>query len=409
MPALDTKKIRADFPILEREAHPGVPLVYLDSTATAQKPFSVIEALESYYRRHNANIHRGIHVLAEEATAMYEDSREKISRFIHAPSARQVIFTRNATESINLVAYSWARTNLKSGDLILLTEMEHHSNLIPWHLLASERNVRLEFIPVGENGILDLQEYEKLLTQSPRLVAFSHMSNVLGTINPAIEIIQKAHAAGAITLLDGAQSVPHLPVNVKELDVDFLVFSAHKMLGPTGIGVLYGKMELLENMPPFLGGGDMIKTVHLRSFVPNSLPHKFEAGTPAIAEAIGFGSAVEYLEGVGMPLVEAHEREMIHYALERLEEIPGVRVYGPGSEQKGAVAAFTLENIHPHDVAQILDRYGIAVRAGHHCAQPLHEKLGIQATTRASFYIYNSFDEIDKLVDGIYKVKKMFA
>ena len=409
MPALDTKKIRADFPILEREAHPGVPLVYLDSTATAQKPISVIEALESYYRRHNANIHRGIHVLAEEATAMYEDSREKISRFIHAPSARQVIFTRNATESINLVAYSWARTNLKSGDLILLTEMEHHSNLIPWHLLASERNVRLEFIPVGENGILDLQVYEKLLTQSPRLVAFSHMSNVLGTINPAIEIIQKAHAAGAITLLDGAQSVPHLPVNVKELDVDFLVFSAHKMLGPTGIGVLYGKMELLENMPPFLGGGDMIKTVHLRSFVPNTLPHKFEAGTPAIAEAIGFGSAVEYLEGVGMPLVEAHEREMIHYALERLEEIPGVRVYGPGSEHKGAVAAFTLENIHPHDVAQILDRYGIAVRAGHHCAQPLHEKLGIQATTRASFYIYNSFDDIDKLVDGIYKVKKMFA
>ena len=409
MPALDTKKIRADFPILEREAHPGVPLVYLDSTATAQKPISVIEALESYYRRHNANIHRGIHVLAEEATAMYEDSREKISRFIHAPSARQVIFTRNATESINLVAYSWARTNLKSGDLILLTEMEHHSNLIPWQLLASERNLRLEFIPVGENGILDLREYEKLLTQSPRLVAFSHMSNVLGTINPAIEIIQKAHAAGAITLLDGAQSVPHLPVNVKELDVDFLVFSAHKMLGPTGIGVLYGKMELLENMPPFLGGGDMIKTVHLRSFVPNTLPHKFEAGTPAIAEAIGFGSAVEYLEGVGMPLVEAHEREMIHYALERLEEIPGVRVYGPGSEHKGAVAAFTLENIHPHDVAQILDRYGIAVRAGHHCAQPLHEKLGIQATTRASFYIYNSFDDIDKLVDGIYKVKKMFA
>lgn len=409
MPALDAKKIRADFPILEREVHPGVPLVYLDSTATAQKPISVIEALESFYRRHNANIHRGIHVLAEEATAMYEDSREKISRFIHAPSARQIIFTRNATESINLVAYSWARANLKTGDLILLTEMEHHSNLIPWHLLASERNVRLEFIPVGENGILDLQEYEKLLTQSPRLVAFSHMSNVLGTINPAIEIIQKAHAAGAITLLDGAQSVPHLPVNVQELDVDFLVFSAHKMLGPTGIGVLYGKLELLENMPPFLGGGDMIKTVHLRSFVPNTLPHKFEAGTPAIAEAIGFGSAVEYLEGVGMPLVEAHEREMIHYALERLEEIPGVRVYGPGSEQKGAVAAFTLENIHPHDVAQILDRYGIAVRAGHHCAQPLHEKLGIQATTRASFYIYNSFDEIDKLVEGIYKVKKMFA
>jgi len=409
MAALDVKKIRADFPILEREVHPGVPLVYLDSTATSQKPISVIDALNSFNRKHNANIHRGIHVLAEEATTMYEDSRVKIARFINAPFARQVIFTRNTTESINLVAYSWARANLKSGDLVILTEMEHHSNLIPWHMLASERGVRLEFIPVSETGSLDMQAYEKLLEQEPRLVAFSHMSNVLGTINPAVDIIQKAHAAGAITLLDGAQSVPHLPVDVQALDVDFLAFSAHKMLGPTGIGALYGKLELLEKMPPFLGGGDMIKTVHLRSFVPNSLPHKFEAGTPAISEAIGFGSAVEYLEGIGMSQVEAHEHEMIHYALERLEEIPGVRVYGPQAEQKGAVAAFTLDDIHPHDVAQILDRYGLAVRAGHHCAQPLHEKLGLQATTRASFYIYNSFDEIDKLVDGIYKVKKMFS
>jgi cysteine desulfurase/selenocysteine lyase len=409
MTALDVKKIRADFPILDREVHPGVPLVYLDSTATSQRPISVIEAMNSYYRNHNANIHRGIHVLAEEATTMYEDSRVKIARFINAPSARQVIFTRNTSESINLVAYSWARANLKSGDLIILTEMEHHSNLIPWQMLASERGVRLEFIPVNETGSLDMQAYESLLKQEPRLVAFTHMSNVLGTINPAAEIIQKAHAVGAITLLDGAQSVPHLPVDVQELNVDFLAFSAHKMLGPTGIGALYGKLELLENMPPFLGGGDMIKTVHLRSFVPNSLPHKFEAGTPAISEGIGFGIAVDYLEGIGMSQVEAHEQEMIHYALERLEEIPGVRVYGPQAEHKGAVAAFTLDDIHPHDVAQILDRYGIAVRAGHHCAQPLHEKLGIPATTRASFYIYNSFDEIDRLIDGIYKVKKMFA
>ena len=409
MAALDVKKIRADFPILEREVHPGVPLVYLDSTATSQKPLTVLDALDSFNRKHNANIHRGINVLAEEATTMYEDSRVKISRFINAPFARQVIFTRNTSESINLVAYSWARANLKAGDLVILTEMEHHSNLIPWQMLASERGVRLEFIPVSETGILDMQTYENLLEQEPSLVAFSHMSNVLGTINPAAEIIQKAHAVGAITLLDGAQSVPHLPVDVQALDVDFLAFSAHKMLGPTGIGALYGKLELLENMPPFLGGGDMIKTVHLRSFVPNSLPHKFEAGTPAISEAIGFGSAVEYLEGIGMSQVEAHEHEMIHYALERLEEIPGVRVYGPQAEQKGAVAAFTLDDIHPHDVAQILDRYGLAVRAGHHCAQPLHEKLGLQATTRASFYIYNSFDEIDKLVDGIYNVKKIFA
>jgi cysteine desulfurase/selenocysteine lyase len=409
MTALDVNKIRADFPILDREVHPGVPLVYLDSTATSQRPLAVMDALNSFHRTHNANIHRGIHVLAEEATAMYEDSRGKIARFIHAPSTRQVIFTRNTTESINLVAYSWARANLKPGDLIILTEMEHHSNLIPWHMLAAERNVRLEFIPVNEVGLLDIPAYVDLLKLEPKLVAFSHMSNVLGTINPAAEIIQMAHAAGAITLLDGAQSVPHLPVDVQALDVDFLAFSAHKMLGPTGIGVLYGKLELLENMPPFLGGGDMIKTVHLRTFVPNSLPHKFEAGTPAISEAVGFGSAVEYLEGIGMSRVEAHEQEMIHYALERLEEIPGVRVLGPQAEQKGAVAAFSLDDIHPHDVAQILDRYGLAVRAGHHCAQPLHEKLGLPATTRASFYIYNSFDEIDKLAAGIYQVKKMFA
>lgn len=409
MAALDVKKIRADFPILEREVHPGVPLVYLDSTATSQKPLFVTNALDLFNRRHNANIHRGIHVLAEEATAMYEDSRAKIARFINAPSAKQIIFTRNTSESINLIAYSWARANLKSGDLIILTEMEHHSNLVPWHMLASERGVHLEFIPVTENGMLDMQAYEKLLVREPRLVSFSHMSNVLGTINPANEIIQKAHQAGAITLLDGAQSVPHLPVDVQALDADFLAFSAHKMLGPTGIGALYGKVELLDNMPPFLGGGDMIKTVHLRSFVPNSLPHKFEAGTPAISEAIGFGSAVEYLEGIGMSQVETHEQEMIHYALERLEEIPGVKIYGPNAEKKGGVASFTLDEIHPHDVAQILDRYGIAVRAGHHCAQPLHEKLGIQATTRASFYLYNSFDEIDKLVNGIYQVKKMFT
>ncbi len=409
MTALDVKKIRADFPILDREVHPGVPLVYLDSTATSQRPLTVIDAMNSFNRNHNANIHRGIHVLAEEATSMYEDSRVKIARFINAPSARQIIFTRNTTESINLVAYSWARANLKSGDLIILTEMEHHSNLVPWHILAAERGVRLEFIPVNGTGSLDLQAYESLLKQEPRLVSFSHMSNVLGTINPAAEIIQEAHAVGAVTLVDAAQSVPHLSVDVQALNVDFLAFSAHKMLGPTGIGALYGKLELLENMPPFLGGGDMIKTVHLRSFVPNSLPHKFEAGTPAISEAIGFGCAVEYLEGIQMSQVEAHEQEMIQYALERLEEIPGIKVYGPPAEQKGAVAAFTLDGIHPHDVAQILDRYGLAVRAGHHCAQPLHEKLGIPATTRASFYIYNTFDEIDKLIEGIYKVKEMFA
>ena len=407
--SLDVMKIRADFPILEREVHPGVPLVYLDSTATSQKPSVVIESMNSFYRMNNANIHRGIHVLAEESTAKYEESRARIARFINAPSAKQIIFTRNATESINLVAYSWGRANLNQGDLVILTEMEHHSNLVPWHILQSERGIRLEFIPVTEDGYLDLEAYEQLLKQEPRLVSFTHMSNVLGTINPTKKIVEMAHAVGALTLVDGAQSVPHLPVDVTDLNVDFLAFSAHKMLGPSGIGVLYGKLDLLEKMPPFLGGGDMIKAVHLRSFTPNSLPHKFEAGTPAIAESVGLLAAIDYLSNLGMQQVESHEQAIIQYALERLEEIPGVRVFGPPAKDKGAVASFTLDDLHPHDVSQVLDGYGLAVRAGHHCAQPLHEKFGIPATTRASFYIYNTFEEVDKLVDGIYQVKKIFS
>lgn len=406
--SLDPKRIRNDFPILQREVRLGVPLVYLDSTATAQKPLQVIQAMDDFYRRFNANIHRGVHTLAEESTALYEEAREKIARFINAPSARQVIYTRNTTESINLVAYSWARANLKPGDLLILTEMEHHSNLVPWHMLATERGLTLEFIPVTEDGLLDLEAYKALLSRSPRLVAFTHMSNVLGTVTPAEEIIRLAHEAGALTLVDGAQSVPHLPVDVQALDVDFLAFSAHKMLGPTGIGVLYGKEKLLEAMPPFLGGGDMIKEVKLRSFRPNDLPHKFEAGTPAIAEAVGFGAAVDYLTEAGMSAVRAYEHEITAYALERLEEIPGVRVFGPSAEQKGGVASFTLEGVHPHDVAQILDRDGVAVRAGHHCAQPLHEKFGIPASTRASFYIYSTTEEVDRLVEGLYKVKDLF-
>ncbi len=405
---LDVRKIRADFPILNREVHPGVPLVYLDSTATSQKPQVVIEAMDTFYRRHNANIHRGVHALAEEATAMYEAARGQVAKLINAPSAKQVVFTRNTTELINLVAYTWARANLKPGDLIVLTEMEHHSNLVPWQILASERDLRLEFIPVSESGLLDLDAYKQLLEKEPKLVAFTQMSNVLGTITPAQEIIKLAHEAGALTLLDGAQSVPHIPVDVQALDVDFLGFSAHKMLGPTGIGALYGKLDLLDKMPPFMGGGEMIKTVKLRTFSPNELPHKFEAGTPAIAEAVGFGAAVEYLMDIGLETVAAHEQEVIEYALERLVEIPGVRVFGPESKHKGGVASFTLEGVHPHDVAQILDRDGIAVRAGHHCAQPLHEKFGIPATTRASFYLYNMKEEVDKLVDGIYKVKEIF-
>lgn len=409
MKSLNVDKIREDFPILKRETRPDVRVVYLDSTATAQKPQVVIDAMNEFYRRSNANIHRGVHTLAEEATAMYEEARMKIAKFIGTGNAKEVIYTRNTTESINLVAYSWGRANLKEGDVVILTEMEHHSNLVPWQMLAAEKGVRLEFIPVNEEGLLDLEVYGKLLDLKPKLVAFTQMSNVLGTINEAREIIRMAHAAGALALVDGAQSVPHLPVNVKELDADFLAFSAHKMLGPTGIGILYGKAQILESMPAFLGGGDMIRRVYLRSFAANDLPYKFEAGTPAVAEAIGFGAAIDYLNHIGMENVAAHENEIIRYALERLSEVSGVRVYGPTAEKKGAVASFTLEGIHPHDVAQILDGDGIAVRAGHHCAMPLHDKLKLPATTRASFYLYNTKEEVDLLVNGLEKVKKVFG
>lgn len=407
--ALDVERIRADFPILRRQVRPGVPLIYLDSTASSQKPNAVVDVMDEYYRNSNANIHRGIHTLAEEATALYEAARQRVARFINAPSPRQVIFTRNATESINLVAQTWGRSNLSAGDVVILTEMEHHSNLVPWQMLAAERDLRLEFIPVTEDGLLDLQAYQELLELKPGLVAFTHMSNVLGTITPAEQIIRLAHQAGAVTLVDGAQSVPHLPVDVQALDADFLAFSAHKMCGPTGIGALYGRKHLLEEMPPFLGGGDMIKRVELRRFTPNELPHKFEAGTPAIAEAIGFGAAVEYLENVGMQKIALYEHEIVEYALERLAEVPGVKVYGPAATHKGAVASFSLAGIHPHDVSQILDEQGVAVRAGHHCAQPLHEKFGLPATVRASFYLYNTFDEVDRLAESLYKVLEIFG
>ena len=365
----DVSKIRLDFPILNREVKTGVKLVYLDSTATSQKPNSVIQVMNDYYEKSNSNIHRGIHTLAEEATSLYEDARKKLANFIASPSERQLVLTRNTTESINLVAYSWGR-NLNSGDVIILTEMEHHSNLVPWQILAQEIGIRLEFIPVTDDGLLDLNVYDKLLQLEPKLVAFSQMSNVLGTIAPAKEIIQKAHSSGAVTLIDGAQSVPHIPVNVQELDVDFLAFSAHKMVGPTGIGVLYGKRNLLESMPPFLGGGDMIKRVKLRSFSSNEIPHKFEAGTPSIAEAIGFGKAVDYLSNLGIESIAAHEHKIVSYALERLAEIPGLMIMGPDANQRGGVISFTLDEIHPHDISQVLDNFGIAIRAGHHCAMP---------------------------------------
>ncbi|MBT3338069.1 MAG: cysteine desulfurase [Anaerolineae bacterium] len=406
---LNVDLLRADFPILTREiGSANKKLIYLDSTATAQKPTDVIDAMNDFYRLNNANIHRGVHTLAEESTAMYESGREQVAALINA-SPREVIFTRNTTESINLVAYSWARTNLQAGDLIILTEMEHHSNLVPWQMLEAERGVRLEFVPITNDYLFDMDAYRELLKQEPKLVSFTQMSNVLGTITPAKEIIRLAHEVGAITLVDAAQSVPHLPVDVRDLDADFMAFSAHKMVGPSGIGALYGKLDLLNAMPPFMGGGDMIKTVHLRSFATNEVPYKFEAGTPAIAEAIGFGAAAAYLQNIGMDAIAAHEQEMSEYVLEHLEEIPGITVIGPSAAHKGAVASFVMDGVHPHDVAQILDADGIAVRAGHHCAQPLHEKCGIQSTTRASFYLYNTKEEVDALVEGIYKVKKIFG
>ena len=406
---MNIEKVRADFPVLDVEVRPGVPLVYLDSSATSQKPASVIEAMDNYYRKQNANIHRGVHTLAEVSTANYEEARGKVATFIGAAKAKEIIFTRNATESINLVAYSWGRTNLEKGDVVLLTEMEHHANLIPWQMLAAEKDIQLEFIPVTEDGRLDMDAYPGLLELKPKLVSFSQMSNVTGAITPSKEIVRLAHEAGALTLIDGAQAVPHLPTNVADTDVDFLAFSSHKMLGPTGLGVLYGKADLLEEMPPFLGGGDMIKRVKLRSFTTNSVPHKFEAGTPAIAEVIGLGAAVDYLTEVGMDAVAEHDRELTSYALERLEEVPGVWVFGPDAEHKSSNAAFTFKGVHPHDVAEILNREGVAVRAGHHCAMPLHEKFGIPSTTRASFYMYNTRSEVDHFIEALYKVKEIFG
>ncbi|MGZ3646043.1 MAG: cysteine desulfurase [Ktedonobacteraceae bacterium] len=401
-------EIRKDFPILARQVH-GKPLVYLDSTASSQKPEVVIEAMSTYYKMYHANVHRGVYEISEEATARMEKARVKVARFINAHRSKQVIFTRNTTESINLVAYSWGNTNIAAGDLIVLTEMEHHSNLVPWQLLAQRTGARLEFVPVTDEGLLNLDVYEQLLQQQPKLVAFTHMSNVLGTINPAQKMIAQAHAVGAIVLLDAAQSVPHMHVDVQALDVDFLCFSAHKMLGPTGIGILYGKRDLLEAMPPFMGGGDMIRKVGLRQSTWNDLPWKFEAGTPAIAEAVGLGEAVDYLNTLGMENVFKHEQEITAYALEQLKTIPELTIYGPDVMERGGVVSFTLADIHPHDLASILDQeMGVAIRAGHHCAQPLMDRYNLAATARASFYVYTVQEDIDALVQGLHKALQIF-
>lgn len=387
----------------------GRPLVYLDNAATSQKPEAVLRAMDDYYRTCNANVHRGVHTLSEEATALYEGARERVARFINAPHARQVVFTRGATESINLVAYTWGRANLGPGDEVLITQMEHHANIVSWQIMQEQLGFTLRYVPVTDHGTLELDRLADLLNNRTKIFCFVHASNVVGTINPVKELVAAARAVGAKVLIDGAQSVPHMTVDVQALDADFFAFSSHKMCGPTGIGVLYGKREMLEAMPPFMGGGDMIREVKLSGSTWNSLPYKFEAGTPSIAEAIGLGAAVDYLQQVGMDWVRAHERELTAYAYDRLSEVEGLRILGPGPEQRGGLLAFTLEGVHPHDIAAILDREGVAVRAGHHCAQPLHDRYGIPASARASFYLYNTQEEVDALADALHKAQSIFA
>jgi cysteine desulfurase/selenocysteine lyase len=406
---LDPAKLKADFPILDQEVF-GHRLVYLDSAATSQKPLPVLAAMDDYYRHDNANVHRGIYQLSERATAAYEGARTKVAALIGAPDPRTIIWTRNATESINLVAYSWGRRNIERGDVIVLTEMEHHANLVPWQILAQEKDADLEFIPITDDGILRQDVFDVLLRLKPKLVAFTHVSNTLGTINPVVEMTRRAHEAGALVLIDGAQAVPHLPVDVAEIGCDFYAFSGHKALAPTGSGVLWGRRELLEAMPPFMGGGDMIREVHLRRSDWNELPWKFEAGTPDISAQIGLGAAADYLLAIGMDNVREHERVLVAYALETLaREVPGIELYGPPADQRGGVVPFNLPGIHPHDVAQVLDRVGVAVRAGHHCTMPLHERLDLAATARASFGVYTTREDIDALAAGLVEVQRLFA
>ena len=406
---LDVQAIRKDFPILERRVN-GRPLVYLDNAATSQKPRCVIDALVDYYERYNANIHRGIHALSEEATAAYEGVRAKVAAFIQAPQPESVVFTRNTTEGINLVARSWGGKHLGPGDEVVLTEAEHHSNLVPWQLIARETGARLRFIPILDDGTLDMEAAARLIGPKTRMVSVAQMSNVLGTINPVGRLAEMAHAVGALMLVDGAQSVPHIPVSVADLGCDFLAFSSHKMLGPTGVGVLYGRLDLLEDMDPYMGGGSMIRSVALEESSWGEVPHKFEAGTPNIADTIAFGAAVDYLQDLDMENVRAHERELVGYALETLGELDGMRIFGPLDPAiRGGVVSFYYDDIHPHDVGTVVDRDGVAIRAGHHCCQPLMRRLGVPATARASFYIYNTPEEVDVLVHALKKAKELFS
>ncbi|MDR3701617.1 MAG: cysteine desulfurase [Candidatus Sulfopaludibacter sp.] len=403
----DVEKIRQDFPVLKQTVH-GKPLVYLDSAATAQKPFAVIDAIRKFHEVDCANIHRGVHELSQRSTAAYEETRAKTKKFLNAKNEAELIFVRGTTEGINLVSSSWGRTNVKAGDEIVISAMEHHSNIVPWQMLCEEKGARLRVIPMNERGELILEEYEKLLNPRTRMVAVAHVSNALGTINPIRQMIAMAHSAGALALIDGAQAAPHMKVDVQALDADFYTLSGHKICGPTGIGILYGKTKLLNAMPPYQGGGDMIRTVTFEKTTYNELPYKFEAGTPNIAGGIGMGAALDYLSRIGLDNIAAYEHELLVYGTSLLEQIPGLRIIGTAKE-KAAVLSFVIEGIHPHDIGTVLDRQGIAVRTGHHCAQPVMDWFHIPATTRASLAFYNTSAELDKLAAGLKKVKEIFS
>ncbi len=405
----DQDAIRRDFPILRREVN-GKPLVYLDNAATSQKPVQVIAELTRYYRDYNANIHRGVHTLSQEATAAYEGARARVAAFIGARAPEEIVFTRNATEAINLVAHSYGRAFLEAGDEVVITELEHHSNIVPWQLLRDQHGVVLRYVPMCDDGTLDMAEARRIIGPRTKLLAITQMSNALGTIVPVAELAALAHQHGAVVLVDGAQSVPHLPTDVAALGADFLVFSAHKMLGPTGVGVLWARSELLEAMPPFLAGGDMILTVSMERSTWNAVPYKFEAGTPNIADVIAFGAALDYLAALGMDAVRRHERELLGVAVDRLAAVPGITLYGPADlDARGGVVSFGLDGIHPHDIGQVLDGAGVAIRAGHHCAQPVMQHLGIAATARASFYLYNTPAEVDALVAAVHDAVRFFG
>lgn len=405
---MDWHRIRSDFPILDQQVH-GHPLVYLDSAASSQKPRAVIQALAHYYERDNANVHRALHELSNRATEAFEAARKKAAHFIGAASEDEIIFTRGTTEGINLVANTWGTQNLHAGDVILVTGMEHHSNLVPWQMLAQRTGATLKYIPVLDDGTLDAEATATLLTEQVKLFAFVHISNSLGTINPAKELIAKAHAVGAVTLLDGAQSAGHMPINVQDLGCDFFAFSGHKMCGPTGIGVLYGRMALLETMPPWHGGGEMILSVTMEGSTYKAPPHRFEAGTPDIAGVIGLGAAIDYLQAVGLDHIQRHDHNLANYAVQRMSEVPGIRILGPQNGHRGALVAFHLDCAHPHDLVEFANSHGVAMRGGHHCTQPLMKRFKVPGTTRASFYFYNTLEEINRLVEVLLLARKFFA